>query len=221
MKPLVIDLFSGLHGWGRAFLAEGWQVIGFDLVDMCSEFGYPKPEGDHELVLQDIHTVDGKQFRDADFIVASPPCTQFSYRGRYGRKKNLAPPYEGIALFEACFRIRKEASSSNCEPIPMVVENVVWAQQFVGPAKAHWGSQYLWGDVPAILPVRVPGDPTKGNADGLRSQRFGSKTLARRRCTAELSMIPYPLAQHIARVMKPDISHRAETPVRHKTQSPD
>jgi site-specific DNA-cytosine methylase len=29
--PLCIDLFCGLGGWTEGFLAEGWDVIGFDI----------------------------------------------------------------------------------------------------------------------------------------------------------------------------------------------
>jgi C-5 cytosine-specific DNA methylase len=196
MKPLAIDLFCGLGGWAEGFLAEGYDVVGFDIERHdYGTGGYPG-----QLVLQDVHTLDGKQFRDADVIVASPPCTQFSFRGRYGRKKNLPRPHEGIALFEACFRIQAEATEANCEPIPLIVENVVWAQEFVGMARTNWGSQYLWGDVPPLLPHRRAYDFRKGNEAGLSSRRFGSKTLARKRATAELSKIPFPLAQHIARV---------------------
>jgi hypothetical protein len=38
--------------------------------------------------------------------------------------------------------------------IPLVVENVRGAQRFVGRAKWHHGSFYLWGDVPALMPMR-------------------------------------------------------------------
>lgn len=72
-RPIVIELFAGLHGWGEGFLAEGWRVIGFDIVDMCALFGVTRPCG-VELVLQDVLTLDGRQFRGADLIVASPPC---------------------------------------------------------------------------------------------------------------------------------------------------
>ena len=51
------------------------------------------------------------------------------------------------ALFDACFRIQREASEAAGRHIPMVVENVKGAQPWVGRAKAHYGSYYLWGDV--------------------------------------------------------------------------
>ena len=43
--PLCIDLFCGLGGWTEGFLAEGWDVIGFD--NHRHEYGesrYPAPK---------------------------------------------------------------------------------------------------------------------------------------------------------------------------------
>ncbi len=61
------------------------------------------------------------------------------------RAKALPPPDN--TLFEACFRIAREAGC------PLVVENVKGAQPWVGRAAWHYGSFYLWGDVPALMPV--------------------------------------------------------------------
>ena len=68
-KMLAIDLFCGLGGWADGLLAKGWTVIGFDIERHdYGTGGYPG-----QLVLQDVRTIDGAQFRNADLIVASPP----------------------------------------------------------------------------------------------------------------------------------------------------
>ncbi len=148
MKPLAIDLFCGLGGWAEGFLAEGWRVKGFDVVR--HDYGNGAYPG--ELVIQDVLTVHGSQFADAQIIVASPPCQEYSYRAMpWSRAKALPPPDN--SLFNACFRIQREASETAGRYIPLIVENVRGAQKWVGKAKWHFGSYYLWGDVPALMPV--------------------------------------------------------------------
>lgn len=56
------------------------------------------------------------------------------------------------ALFDACFRIQKEAIEAAGYHIPMVVENVRGAQEWVGRSRWNFGSFHLWGDVPALMP---------------------------------------------------------------------
>jgi hypothetical protein len=58
------------------------------------------------------------------------------------------------ALFNACFRIQREACEAAGRHIPMIVENVRGAQPWVGRARWSFGSFYLWGDVPALMPVK-------------------------------------------------------------------
>jgi hypothetical protein len=145
--PLCIDLFCGLGGWTEGFLAEGYRVIGFDIErHQYGEAHYPT-----QLVLQDVLTLHGSQFRHADMIVASPPCQAYSYRAMpWKRAKALPPPSND--LFNACFRIQAEACAAAGRHVPMVVENVKGAQPWVGRAAWHFGSFYLWGDVPAVMP---------------------------------------------------------------------
>lgn len=162
MKPLAIDLFCGLGGWTDGLLAEGWDVVGFDIEvhDYGDGKRYPS-----QLVLQDVLTVHGRQFKDAALIVASPPCQEFSYMAMpWSRGKSIASEYRSgardaknlTALFDACFRIQREAIEAAGHFIPMVVENVRGAQPWVGKARWAFGSFYLWGDVPALMPITMP-----------------------------------------------------------------
>jgi C-5 cytosine-specific DNA methylase len=149
---LAIDLFCGLGGWAEGLLAEGYTVIGFDI----ERRPYPA-----QLVLQDVRTLDGSQFRNADLIVASPPCQEYSYRAMPWKRAKALPPPDNT-LFETCFRIQREASEAAGRYIPMVVENVNGAQRWVGRARWHFGSYYLWGDVPAIMPLTGKGAKVPG-----------------------------------------------------------
>ena len=148
MRPLAIDLFCGLGGWTEGLLAEGYRVVGFDVErHVYGEARYPA-----QLVLQDVLTIHGSQFASAALIVASPPCQAYSYRAMPWKRAKALPPPDN-SLFNACFRIQAEASAAAGRYIPLVVENVCGAQKWVGRAKWHFGSFYLWGDVPALMPI--------------------------------------------------------------------
>jgi ssDNA-binding Zn-finger/Zn-ribbon topoisomerase 1 len=241
-----------------------------------------------QLVLQDVLTLHGSQFRNADCIVASPPCQAYSYRAMpWKRAKALPPPSN--ELFDACFRIQREACEAAGRHIPLVVENVKGAQPWVGRAAWHYGSFYLWGDVPALMPptlsaqkfnpdgtahgqgswfaiadsknrgsqknnggswfavanntmsghsqnpdgrkVLVYSDPRRNGGRGVHltnphenlngvkqaghsgrawfadldvAGHFSSKSLSRKAASAQIAKIPFPLAQWIAQVFKPD-----------------
>ena len=272
MALLVFDLFCGLGGWSEAFLTEGYRCVGFDIeAHDYGNGGYPG-----ELVLRDIRSINGadlvKVHGVPTCIVASPPCQEFSYMAMPWSKakdkmlKILADPAEQkrlTDLFNQCFRIQREVSEAVGVYVPMVVENVRGAQRWVGKARWNFGSFYLWGDVPALMPIpgknsmglKLPSGNTtsplwserpisrlcdagkgrrtdpgngarftstdcgqegnKGNwlerdpVSGkriLKGQRAtSSKSKARKRASAEIAKIPFPLAQWIARCFKPPL----------------
>lgn len=138
MRPLAVDLFCGLGGWTEGLLAAGYRVVGFD-VERHQYGGARYPA---QLVLQDVLTIHGSQFRGAALIVASPPCQAYSYRAMPWKRAKALPPPDN-SLFEACFRIQEEASAAAGRYIPLVVENVCGAQKWVGRARWHYGSFYL------------------------------------------------------------------------------
>lgn len=116
-----------------------------------------------QLVIQDVTTLHGSQFKDAALIVASPPCQAYSYRAMPWKRAKALPPPSNM-LFETCFRIQREACEAAGRHIPLIVENVRGAQKWVGRARWNFGSFYLWGDVPALMPSTIKAQ--KFNPDG-------------------------------------------------------
>ena len=127
------------------------------------------------------------------------------------------------ALFDACFRIQREACEAAGRHIPMVVENVRGAQKWVGRARWNFGSFYLWGDVPVLMPITLrnsdgrkqPGiSGPRANGKGDRwfqngAAAHGSKSSARKFASAMIAKIPLVLSRHIARTFRPNLANAA------------
>lgn len=198
----MLDLFCGRFGWGKAFVARGWEVDGVDLVEPpeipqgCRFFksdilGMWIDQSSSVFVCGgEVH-----RLRGFDFICASSPCEEFS------TMRNFRPPVPhptlGMRLFE---HTRKLCELSG---LPYVMENVSGAGRYVGKPVAHCGSYYLWGTgVPPILPPPIRKGMTE-LAMGLREHkgkpgwdvRHGKKG---KTPTALVATIPEELANCVA-----------------------
>jgi hypothetical protein len=226
MKPICYDLFCGLGGWSTAFLAEGYECVGFDIeAHDYGTGGYPGT-----LIIRDVRSIHGSELKDAAVIVASPPCQAYSYRAMPWKRAKALPPPDNT-LFNECFRIQREASEAAGHYIPLIVENVRGAQKWVGRARWNYGSFYLWGDVPALMPMTIArkvsgfrfdgeshgsfqtaavNEAIKNGGDWFSSgencslqRRQSSMGTSRKAASAHIAKIPFPLAQHIARCFLP------------------
>jgi len=193
MTPRAADLFCGLGGWTEGLLSEGYACTGYDIE--AHEYGDEKYPG--TLVLADVAKLHGSELAYADLIVASPPCQEFSYMAMpWGRAKQIARALRGedvfpegytgsrtvaelTALYRACFRIQRQASEAAGRHIPMVVENVRGAEPWVGRAAWNFGSYYLWGDVPALMPAVIKARKNPGFRFDGSGKSFQSESVAR------------------------------------------
>lgn len=208
----MLDLFCGRFGWGRAFAARGWEVVGVDLTEPPEI-----PEGCTFIradVLQIWSRPDGSFYisertdggpilwdEKFDFVCASSPCEKFSVHGMKHFHPNPPYPELGIKLFN------HTRSICNASGLPYVMENVRAAQQFVGKAVNHCGPFYLWGNaVPPLMPQGIIKGMTreamgfrefKGSPIWNRKHRLiasGSQSRERKEMTALNATIPPELA---------------------------
>lgn len=192
-KPLAIELFAGMFGWSRGWLEMGGRAVGVDIEHLPHHGDVPEGAS---LVIQDCLTLHGSQFAAADVIFASPPCQNYSYLAMpWSRSKSDGSPKakalrrrwetEGPdnRLFDACFRIQREASEAAGRHIPMVVENVRGAIPWVGRSKGNYGSFHLWGDVETVNGKLQAGVLRFGaNFNGADHETRGVKVPYRTKC---------------------------------------
>lgn len=148
------------------------------------------------LHLSRIYNWDSQPF---DFIVASPPCEEFSVHGMKHFHPNPPYPQHGIVLFN---HTRELCEASG---VPYVMENVRAAQDFVGPAVHHCGPFYLWGS--AVPPLSNQGitkgmnmgrDPLTGKRILYLGRRSSHGSKARERDKQITATIPPELANCVA-----------------------
>ena len=104
-KRLLLELFSGTGSIGKAFRAQGWDVVSLD--------NDPKAHAD---IRQDVLDFQVSQLggQTVDLVWASPPCTDYS---NARRKKGLAELGGSDELVQKALSIAEELGC------PIFVEN--------------------------------------------------------------------------------------------------
>ena len=203
IKPLALNLCCGIwdDGWAQGLTKAGWDVInvGIEILGALPGFSI---QADVREIAKDVQAYfPALKF---DLVVASPPCQEFSFRSLpFGRKKNLPPPDK--TLWEACLKIAKDLN------VPIVLENVRGARDWMGPSKNNYGPFHFWGDVPILLPLGkiVKGQDItikfKENAKRLYAgaRAFSSRSHQRKAWSAKIAMIPEELSTWIGECFYP------------------
>ena len=152
----VVDLFSGLGGFSQAFVDRGHEVTRYEYDE--------KHKAIPCTIIKDVYTLTSNDLKDADIILASPPCTHFSYaaqkKGGHRHWPKGVPTEatrEQIELVKHTLRIIKGAN-----PKYWVLENPRgFLRRVIGtPSKITywiaWGAKtmkptHLWGKLPPVL----------------------------------------------------------------------
>jgi hypothetical protein len=189
---LLIDLFCGRGGWTKGFMARGWKCIGYDIKH--------QPDYPATFVQQDVMALTSYSLKDADFVVCSSPCEQFSVHCMKHFHPHPPAPVLGMQLFNYARRICEDSGK------PFIMENVRCAERFVGKAVNHCGPFYLWGNaVPAVMPGELY-KVSKGTLWGLSRDsrklydpRYPMGSTERRAAyTSHIAEIPLSVAQYVA-----------------------
>jgi hypothetical protein len=196
----VLDLFSGLNGWGAAFSDRGHTVT---TLDMDPKFG-----ADYQLDILAVKSLD--ELGEFDVVVASPPCETFSVAsiGHHwtGGKRAYEPKTEeakvGMDIARHTFHLIDRWLADHPSG-KYVVENPRGVmRKIVGhPTGTVWYCQYgdsrakptdIWTNLPLVLRgCRNGADDHDAAPRGAKTGTQGIKGYALR------SLIPYQLAKEV------------------------
>lgn len=192
MQLKALDLFCGLGGWSDGLALEGFDVLGVEIEPKIAKL-YK-----HKVIVADVRTLDGANFKGYDLIVGSPPCRDFSTmtQANKGYPNRKPPnPEEGLKLIHSFLNFVERA-----KPTFWAMENVQRMELFY-KEKPLWrfyiskrGKRSLWGDVP--LAFLMPDYRSK------RDMEFGFLKLNYRMRSASRARIPLPIAQALAKACK-------------------
>ena len=196
----VLDLFCGLGGFSAAFEDSGrWEVT---TVDLNAEF-------DPDIVA-DVFDLRPSDFAsDFDVVLASPPCTQFSFAASSLERFVDGEPQTDDAKDAVALVYHTKGLIRGLNPQYWFMENPQgWLRHVIGRPTARvtycqYGTDYmkptdLWGDHPQGLTYRSCSHGSNchtTNRDGDHGGKGNCDVIGD--TAAERSLVPYQLSESI------------------------
>ena len=199
-KYRVLDLFSGLGGFSQAFVkSDRWDVTTVEI----------DPEFDPDIVA-DVFDLRPSDFDDFDVILASPPCTQFSFAASSLERFVDGEPQTDDACDAVALVYHTIGLIRGLSPEFWFLENPQgWLRQVIGDPDARvtfcqYGAVWmkptdLWGDHPdAWMPRSCSyGDDCHAYNTDCDHGGLGSCAVSGTRDSSERAKIPYDLSESI------------------------
>ena len=190
----LLELFSGTGSIGRAFEAEGWEVISLDIHPPAT-------------IITNIMDWDYQKYPPGhfDFIWASPPCTEYSIaRTKAKRPRDfdsadaiVARTLKIIEYFEPLLWLLESPATGYLKTRPIMAGLPSQDVTYCRYGYAYKKPTRLWGLFPfALRPICTHQDPCHNVVNG----RHTSVAQRRGHTLADLYSIPPELCRQIARM---------------------
>ena len=196
MEFKLLDVCCGMGGVSDGFSAEGFDVMGIDVIDAPKKLGYS-----YKFLQADLRELNGKDFRGKTVIWISPPCRDFSRVGVVvgHRWKRPQDPQYGLELVRIARRFIDDA-----QPKYWILENVDRLQKFYEEKPIFVASlgramyRAFWGKFPPFLLPRTDKVLTVRAKSGFITHFKGERQIS----SWARAKIPFPCAQAFACAIK-------------------